>query len=96
MAEQNHPLPQSSTLGIFVCGWFRVEGGLVSKKEASPVGSDEISRRFDTTLPEVRKAEMVLAPKMEFFLSGRIASQIAWVTFRQRRRHLRRALEEPH
>ena len=29
LAEQNHPLPQSSTLGIFVCGWFRVEGGLV-------------------------------------------------------------------
>ena len=99
LAEQNHPLPQSSTLGIFVCGWFRVEGGLVSKKEASPVGSDEISRRFDTTLPEVRKAEMVLAPKMEFFVEknrlpnclGDLPSRL-----RRRRRHLRRALEEPH
>ena len=68
--------------------------GLSSKKEASSVGSEDLKSR-DITEPEVGKAEMVLAPKMEFFLSGRIASQIAWVTFR-RRRHLRRALEEPH
>ena len=96
MAEQIHPLPQSSTLGIFVCGWFRVEGGLVSLKEKPhhAVLSTDLKSR-DITEPEVGKAEMVLAPKMEFFLSRRIASQIAWVTFR-RRRHLRRALEEPH
>ena len=33
LAEQNHPLPQSSTLGIFVCGWFTVEGGLSIPKQ---------------------------------------------------------------